>query len=407
MKKLTKTLVEKVSPGRADKFLWDGVLSGFGVKVTPKGRRVYIVQYRMGGRGTTTRRYTIGQHGALTTEQARKEAQKLLGKVKTGVDPAEEKRSRSDGITVSELCDIYFEDGCSTKKPSTLATDRSNVERHIKPLIGRRRVTKIKSADIERLQAEIARGKSAKDVKTGPRGRARIRGGKAIAARTVALLGGIFTFAVKHGYCEGNPVTGVKLLTPDKRERFLSEDELTRLGVALHAYEQDGGNVYAVAAIRLLLLTGCRKSEVLTLKWEHVDFEHECLRLPDSKTGAKVVKLGIAAIDLLKSLPHVADCLYVIAGEHGKHLVGLQKIWSRIRTSAQLEDVRLHDLRHTWASYGVGAGHSLYTVGKALGQRQSKTMERYAHLKDDPLKHVIDDVSNTLNDTLNAGHTVH
>jgi integrase len=314
--------------------------------------------------------------------------------VADGKDPrvirADEKAAR----TVAELCDQYLAEGCTTKKPSTLATDRGRIERHIKPLMGRARVKDVTPGDVRRFLRDVAAGKTAADVKTGPRGRAIVAGGKGTATRTVGLLGGIFSFAVEVGMRPDNPVRGVKRFLDRKGERFLSPEELAHLGDALAASETDGENPVAIAGIRLLVLTGCRKSEILTLRWEDVDFERACLRLPDSKTGEKIIALGAPALEVLDSLPRLQGNLYVLPGERdGRHFVGLPKVWERIRARAGLDGVRLHDLRHTYASVGAGAGLGLPIVGALLGHRDPKTTARYAHIADDPAKAAADRIA--------------
>jgi integrase len=389
--RITKRAVDAVKPGNRDTYLWDSELAGFGLKVTPAGGKTYLVQYRLGGRKGRTRRVTIGRHGSpWTPESARKEARRLLGLVGAGHDPAEERTQGRRDPTVAELCDLYLTEGCSTKKASTLKTDRSNVERHIKPLLGAKRVRATRRADIERFQRDVAQGKTATDIRTKPRGRAIVKGGRGTAARAVAVLGAMFSFAVQRDLRPDNPVRGVKLYKGDKKERFLSATELSRLGSALATAEKEGENVHAIAGIRLLILTGARKSEILTLKWEHVDTERGWLRLPDSKTGAKVVPLGAAALEALSDIPRIENNSYVLPGLEGRHFVGLQKTWERVRKRAGLEDVRLHDLRHSFASVAVAGGDSLYLIGKVLGHQQASTTERYAHLADDPLRAVAD-----------------
>ncbi len=171
------------------------------------------------------------------------------------------------------------------------------------------------------------------------------------------MLGGIFSFAVRKRLCAKNPVRGVERFPDRKVERFLSPAELAQLGETLAVAEREGVNPYAIAAIRMLLFTGCRKAEILSLRWDHVDWEHKCLRLPDSKTGAKTVTLGAPAIELLHGLPRVEGNRYAFPGTRdGAHLVGLQKIWHRLRNRAELLDVRLHDLRHSFASVGAASG---------------------------------------------------
>ena len=197
-----------------------------------------------------------------------------------------------------------------------------------------------------------------------------------------------------------NPVRGVRLFQPEKRERFLSADEFAALGTALNTAEKQGVNVKAINAIRLLALTGCRKAEILNLKWEYVDSHHKCLRLPDSKTGAKVVPLGQAAFKLLSKVKPVQDNPFVFAGTDGKHFVGLQKIWTYIRSKAGLDGVRLHDLRHSFASVGVADGLSLPIIGKVLGHTQTRTTQRYAHLGDDPVREAVNSVAKSVNQAL-------
>ncbi len=189
--------------------------------------------------------------------------------------------------------------------------------------------------------------------------------------------------------------------------RASSAAELVRLDDALSAAEQDGTtSPYPIAAIRLLLLTGARKSEILTLRWEHVDFERKCLRLPQSKTGAKVIPLGDPSLELLADLPHQDGNPYVICGDKpGQHFVGLTKAWERIRRRAELDSVRLHDLRHSFASVAVAGGDSLYLIGKVLGHKQARTTERYAHLADDPLRAVADRTAGQIAQTMNSGKT--
>jgi integrase len=301
-------------------------------------------------------------------------------------------------VTRTQLSDQYLEAAPfivlpgkkRPKKASTLATDRSNIERHIKPLLGRKRVRSLTRLDVEKFQRDVATGKTAVDVRTKPRGRAIVRGGEGTAARATAVLGTLFTYAVKERIRSDNPVRGVTLYEGEKKERFLKAAELANLGDALSGAQKGGENPFAVAAIRLLVLTGARKSEILTLKWDHVDSERGCLRLPDSKTGAKVIPLGAAALETLSEIPRVEGNPYVLPGLERRHFVGLQKTWERIRKRAGLEDVRLHDLRHSFASMAVAGGSSLYLVGKVLGHEQASTTERYAHLADDPLKAVAD-----------------
>jgi integrase len=202
-------------------------------------------------------------------------------------------------------------------------------------------------------------------------------------------MSAIFSFAAGRGLRPDNPALRVKRFPGQKKERFLSPAELSRLGDALLAAEQNDANSSAINAIRLLALTGCRKTEILGLRWNYIDWEHSCLRLPDSKSGAKVVPLGAAPLEILSSLPRLAGNPYVLpSSKSDGHFVGLQKFWERIRDEARLPGVRLHDLRHGFASVAVSGGDSLFLVGKVLGHRHARTTDRYAHLADDSVRAV-------------------
>ena len=407
--RLTKRYVDAAKPGKRDTFTWDTNVRGFGLKMTPAGSRVYVLQYRFNRR---VRRYTIGKHGSpWTPDGARIEAERLLGMVADGKDPAGDRAADKAALTVSELCDLYLTSKLSdlaagvegAKKSSTLEGDQGRIRRHIKVLLGRMQARAVEQADVRRFLQDVAAGKTATDVRTGPRGRAIVEGGKGTATRVVGLLGGIFTFAIEQGIRPDNPVRGVKRFTDGKGERYLSTDELARLGDALVAAEEEGENSFAIAGIRLLMLSGCRKSEILTLQWAHVDFEFGCLRLPDSKTGEKVVPLGAPTLELLASLSHVESNPYVLPGEkEGAHLVGLPKVWARVRARAGLSDVRLHDLRHGFASIGASAGMGLPIVGRLLGHKDPATTARYAHIGSDPAKAAADSIAGTIAAAMNG-----
>ena len=390
-RKITKRVVDSLKLGAT---VWDGEVRGFGVR-RQRRDKVYVLKYRFQGR---QRWLAIGKHGSpWTTEEARKEAKRLLGKVADGKDPADTRDEVKNDLTVSELCDLYVAEGSTTKRPSTIASDDGRIERHIKPLLGKKRCRNITRADVERMMQDIANGKTAADIKTGPHGRAIVKGGRGTATKAVTLLGAIFTFAVNRGLRPENPVHGVQTFKSKKYERFLSPAELGRLGEVLSAAEGEGVNPSAVNAIRLLVMTGCRKGEILSLQWRDVDFERSCFRLPESKTGAKVVPVGAAVLKLLEGLPKIEGNEFVLPGDkEGAHFVGLPKVWREIRGRAELGDVRLHDLRHSFASVGAAGGDSLFMIGKLLGHRQSGTTARYAHLADDPLKAAADRISGTI-----------
>jgi integrase len=383
--KITKRAVDATVPGDRDVFLWDTDLKGFGLKVSPTGSKVYLVQYRLGGREAPTQRYTIGKHGSpWTPDKAREEAERLLGRVANEVDPTKERKAKLaahradvEARTLAEFADRYIDEYAKPyKKPRTVEEDERNLRLHIKPTLGKLKLKDITQAQIAKFHA------SGRDTPIN-------------ANRCRALLSHMFKIAEVWGERApgSNPCRYVGKFGERKRERFLSAEELARLAGAL---EQAEGKEppSAIAAIRLLILTGCRLSEILLLRWEWIDFERGCLLLPDSKTGAKTVPLGAPALRALAELPRHEGSRYVMPAERGDgHFVGIQKPWQRIRAAAGLNDLRIHDLRHSFASIAVSGGDSLYLVGKVLGHRQSRTTERYAHLKDDPVRAVADRTS--------------
>jgi integrase len=389
--KITKRAVDGLAPsGEAETALWDTEVKGFGIRVR-RGSKSYIVHYRIGsGRGATLRKLTIGKHGSpWTPEAARASAKRLLAEVAAGRDPAAARQEDRKALTFSELIDLYVAGGVSHKKSSTLKVDRGRIEHHLRPLLGRVRADRIGRADVERMRNTVAAGKTAKTIESGDKRRAgsTATGGKGAAAQCVALVSSIYAFAIGRALCAGNPARGVKKAPVRKIERFLTEAEFARLAEALDAEAQRSGNLYPPAAIKLLLFTGCRKGEITNLQWGHVDFERECLRLPDSKSGAKVVYLNAPARALLQELPRLRDDERVIAAMRADSAgPAVDKVWSRMRRAAGLTGVRLHDLRHSFASVGAAGGLSLPIIGALLGHKHAATTARYAHLSADPLR---------------------
>jgi integrase len=359
--------------------------------VTPAGAKSYAIDYRAGsGRGAPKRRLTIGKHGSpWTPETARIEAKRLLAEVAAGRDPAMARQEERNALTFGELIELYWVEGTSHKKASTLKADRGRIEHHLRPLLAKLRADRIGRAEIERMRNAVAVGKTAEKITSAEKRRpgSIATGGKGAAAQCVALVSSIYAFAIGRGLLADNPARGVKKAPVGKVERFLSEAEIARLADALEAEAQQSGNPYPPAAIKLLLFTGCRKGEIVNLRWEHVDFERECLRLSDSKTGAKVVYLNAPARALLRELPRKVDSPRVIPGMRADGAgPAIDKVWSRVRRAAGLSDVRLHDLRHSFASVGAAGGLSLPVIGALLGHKHAATTARYAHLSADPLR---------------------
>lgn len=421
--RIAKRVVDAAKPQAERYTVWDSDLKGFGLRVSPQGTKTYIVRYRAGGGRTgTLRQLVIGRHGVITADEARDEARKLLASVTKGADPQADRAKVRADITVSELCDLYLEQGVAMKKPSTLITDKSRIERHIKPVLGSKRVNAVTLTDIERWMQDVATGRTASKIKPSlaqvkagqaPKDAERRRlndpvakGGKGTATRTAGLLGGIFEFAVKRKIRPDNPVRGLQRYRDRKMERFLSPAELTALGEAMAASDAAGGNRSATRILRLLALTGARRGEIEQLKWSEVDSDFGCLRLEDSKTGQRIVPIGRVALEVIEAAPKVKGSPFVFpsATDPAKPFGQLQKTWRVVRKAAGLEDVRIHDLRHSFASSGVASGQGLVVLGKLLGHADVKTTARYAHLADDPVRSAADQISSRIADTL-AGHS--
>ena len=391
-RKLTKKTVDSVYAEGKDVYVWDTEVIGFGLRVKPSGVKSYFIRYR--NKHGRSRSHTLGKHGQLTPDKARGLAKIKMGKVAEGHDPSEEKILNLQIISVNELCDLYLKEGCKHKKTSSIESDTSLIKHHIKPLLGTKSIAAVRRADVERMKNSIVEGKTAKKEKGRKHGRIIVRGGKGAASRAVTLLSTLFTFAMNRDLVEYNPCRGVKKFSGKKCERFLSETEFKELGEAIKSCENEE-HPSAIGMIRMLIFTGCRKSEIMTLKWEYIDWEASCIHLPDSKTGAKTVKLGQPALEILKTQITLKNNPYVFYGEKaGHHFVGLQKVWNKIKEKKpSLHDLRLHDLRHSFASVGVNSGHSLLLVGKLLGHSNTATTARYAHLSDDPVKATVDDIT--------------
>ena len=372
MVKITKRAVDAAIPTDKEFFLWDDELKGFGLRIYPSGRKMYLAQFRAGGR---LRRVNIGLHGALTPDLARTEAMKHLSEVRLGGDPAGERDRRKAALTMKEFGKRFLEEHVEVHcKPSTQAEYKRSIELFINPKIGSHRIIDVTRADVVSLHASM---------KSTPYQ----------ANRTLGVLSVMFTVA--HSWevrTDGvNPCWKVKRYKEEKRERYLTEEELARLGKVLR---ESTTEPEAVNCIRLLLLTGCRLGEIQTLKWDYIDYKAGVLRLPDSKTGAKVVPVGEAVFEILKTIEKLDKNPYVITGRvEGQHLTDMQHPWRRLRERAGLEGLRIHDLRHSFASDALQLGQDLTMIGKLLGHTQVQTTARYAHLKTAPIRNAANTVS--------------
>ncbi|ESQ75979.1 hypothetical protein ABAC402_05920 [Asticcacaulis sp. AC402] len=411
-------------PETGETRLWDTDLTGFLVRVRPSGRKVYAVRYRIGKENQI---YTIGAHGSpWTPAKARKKAQEVLDNVTAGLDPAAEKLAERHAMTVADLIKEYIERGPQTKankRAISWSSDASCLHRHILPLVGTKAADRLSHEDAARAIYDIRHGKTAVVEKSDkPRGKAVVTGGDGVARRTRAVAAAMFAWGIKHGLVKQNPFTGIDLPAAPVKERFLSQAEAGAFLDALARLEAEGSvdRVYG-DALRLLLLTGARKSEIANLTWSEVDFDRRCLVLPPErtkaggKTGERRIMLMPAALEIL-SRRHDARADYV--GVDGKPLelplvfpsprtlnttggpiVGLRRIFAKACLAADIKGVRLHDMRHSFASFAVADGASLFLVSKLLGHANTRTTERYAHLSSDPLQEAVDKIGKRLSVT--------
>ncbi|MBB3890545.1 integrase [Phenylobacterium haematophilum] len=410
MSKLTKRVVDAAETRDGEYIIWDDELPGFGLRVFPSGKRSYMIQYRALGR---TRRYTIGQHGVWAPETARREAKVQLGRVAKGDNPSEERLLNHKAITVKELCELYVKDlnaglimgkGGRPKKQTTITTDSGRVLRHIVPLLGQRRVQDLTRACIIAVMKDIIAGKTRGMFKTSRlRGKSVVKGGPGTARRTIGLLGGILTYAVNLGIIERNPAHGIQKPKGNVRERRLSEAEYRTLGGMLAEAARDEDNAIAVEIIRQLALTGCRRSEIVKLKWAEVDFDGSCLRLVDSKEGASVRPIGLSVVERLERRRRSKAGSYVFPGRNVEQSYGyFQNRWDRIFKGSPLAGVTPHVLRHSFASIANDLGFTEVTIAALIGHAKGSITGRYIHTLDTALIMAADNISGYIEGLLNG-----
>lgn len=420
--RLTARTVTGAKPAERAYVLYDEDLKGFGLRVMPSGFKSWVVEYRPAGAGRTAskKRVALGSASSLTSAEARKLAKDMLAAVRGGADPLTERATAKAAASIAQIAPRFLSEHVARRrKPKTVALYKLAVDRHIVPALGSRKAASLTKAEVIKLHGDISE-------------RAPV-----MANRVVAVLGSMMSWAQKVGLVpEGhNPVTRIEKNTEQGRERYLTTAELERLGKALHEAETVGIpwdvdeanpnakhlpknasrrtvlSPYAVAALRLLLLTGARVSEVLKLRWSEVDFDRGLLLLPDSKTGRKTIILNAPALAVLEGIPRLGE--FVIAGRGptngGKERPrsDLKKPWAAICRHAELEGVRLHDLRHSFASVGAGAGLGLPIVGKLLGHTEASTTQRYAHLDNDPLRRASNTIGEEIATKLAGGRRGH
>lgn len=404
--KLTRRQIASIKKTEKRTVFYDPDLTGFALRVEPTGRMTYFAEYRpgAGGRNVAKRRYTIGTTQELTPEEARKRAAEVLAAVRLGGDPAADRSKERSIPRFGDFVDTYLKDEEGRLKPRTLANYRSYAERHMKPALGALQLDKVTPEDVARLHRNVG--------KTRP----------TTANRLLEVIGSIYRHAATQGHVPRgfNPASSVRGFKEEGRERFLSADELKRLGETLALAETEGLpwkestskhtpkanqrtiiDRHACDAIRLLILTGFRLREVLNMRWSDIDFERGIVLLPDTKTGRRHAVLSAPALTLLQGIERLGD--YVIRGDaRDRPRHDLNRPWRAIRSHARLDDVRLHDLRHSFASVAAVGGVPLAMIGKMLGHAQASTTQRYAHIADDPLRAAADAVAGRIAASLNG-----
>jgi integrase len=365
--KLSAGQIKKLpAPKTGNKIYYDAEVRGLGVRVTAAGDRAFVLNYRTwSGR---ERRYTIGSVKEWPLKAARDEAKELKRKIERGIDPLAEIHADRDAPTIADLCARFEEEYLPKKRVPTQRDYKAIIKNRILPRLKHLKVAEIEFTDIDALHRKITKD-----------------GAPYLANRTVAVLSRMFSLAIKWKYRADNPAKGIERNQEDRRERYLSSDELARLSEALKKYpDQQAANI-----LRLLMLTGARSGEVRAMRW--ADIRDGIWTKPAASTKQKAthrVPLSAPAQQLLSELEAEADkdAEFVFPGRYGGHRIEIKGAWEYLRKAARIKDARIHDLRHTYASLLASSGHSLPIIGRLLGHTQAATTQRYAHLADDPLK---------------------
>lgn len=412
--KLTLRTIQAAAAKDQEYVIWDHELSCFGLRVRQGGGKTFIARTRVGrGRDAKKVTITIGKPEFMTVEDARRKARALIAEAAEGKAPeTAAPKVQAGPKTVGDLCDLWLEKGATRMRlrgklagklrdPKNIAIDRGRINAHIIPLLGKVKLSDLTASVIEGFRDAVARGDTKQLTKTKPRGLRRVSGGEGTATRTLRLFSSILSFGVRERALGANPAIGVEK-TPDRSlERFLSPDEMRRLGETLVAVERAGAPAAGIAIIRMLALSGARKGEVEQLRWPEVDLRTGFLRLATSKTGAKLIPITGPMRAILEARAELGRDGYVFVDRTGEsHFQGTPKLWVKIRNAANLDDVRLHDLRHSAASFGLAGGLGLEVIGKLLGHADVKTTRRYAHLSEGHVKAAAESMADGIADLL-------
>jgi len=386
--KLTKQRIDALryeGNGSQKCILWDESLSGFGCRVYPGGKKSFLLSYRIGGR---KREMVLGPYGKITVDQARRMAQKHTADILDGKDPLESRRQTRLGETLRNLTDAYIEQHAKVRK-KTWREDKRRIDLYLLPALGNRKIQAVTRPEVAALHRRVGR--------TSPYE----------ANRLLALLSVMFEFAIKHGLrdeASGNPAKHIEKFPETKRDRWITREELPRVAAAI---DQEASE-YVRAAFWLYLLTGARKSEVLTMRWSDLDLTRNEWRLPTTKAGrTHYIPLSDPVVDRLNKLQRQEGNPYVICGHKaGSHLVNISKAWQRVRKAAGVEDARLHDLRRTVGSWLAQSGKSLHLIGKVLNHSNASTTQIYARFAQDQVRSALDEHASQLTEATAKNITI-
>lgn len=364
MPKLTKKIIDASASQSKDYIVWDSDIKGFGCRIYPSGIKTYVFFYRHPKKRQKVG-LKIGKHGNVTPDGAREIAQGWAGDVARGIDPKEYKQEQTQqSLTIREFSQIYLEKCASVQnKPKTFKDYQGWLRRDILPRLGSKKLTDVTRQDIYDFHRSISK--------------------KTTANRCLAVLSKMYSFAKELNYYEKeNPFFRFKKHKENKIGRILNTQEFTDLNRVLNYQEMLRFTTpYVISAIRMLIYTGCRKNEILTLKWEDVHLEKDYIHVKDSKTGEKIVPLNKFSKSVLESLKKQPDNPYIFCGaKPGTHLTDIKKTWYKIRGMIGIENVRMHDLRHTFASMAIDTELDIFGISKLLGHKDIKTTMNYIHL---------------------------
>lgn len=416
--KLNAKSIDRLEPTDKRRIIWDSELRAFGISVGTTGRKTFVVRYLAegGGRGAPQRQKTLGTYPTLTAKDARNMARDVLADVRRGADPAGDLAAKRAELTVAKAIDFYEQEGCFVQrgirigepmKPDTKKFTLARLRHHVVPLLGKMRVTEIDEGDIETFVRDVSLGKTARnklvvDPETGKRKRIIVKGGPGAARKVARDLSAVFSFLKRHKRKTNvthNPVEDASVRkTDNKRERFLSIEEVQRIGEALDDLESEGVNPKAINITRGWALTGCRRNEIAGIKKDELkELERGLIIFEDSKTGRSVRPIGGAAVALFEALLEQAaesESPFIFPAERGDGFYGgTKRVWPEIVKRAKLPGVTPHTLRHTLGGFGGSTGEALLMIGSLLGHSNARSTSIYAHVAYDPARQAADRVT--------------